>query len=55
VFFKNYTVTLIDVVPWIMTCLRGRGESETKHNVVGVTLAVLHLTAQYSAHSQARS
>jgi len=51
VFIENCKVTIIDIVPWIMTCLRGRGESETKHNVVGVTLAVLHLTAQYSAQS----
>lgn len=50
-FIENCKVTIIDIVPWIMTCLRGRGESETKHNVVGVTLAVLHLTAQYSAQS----
>jgi len=51
VFIANCKVTIIYVVPLIMTCLRGRGESETKHNVVGVTLAVLHLKAQYSAQS----
>jgi hypothetical protein len=29
VFIKNDKAIITDVVPWIMTCLRGRGESET--------------------------